>query len=69
MIGERFGSDSRPVTSAVPAKIAAQPASIDRLTASSSSHQPHNTANAGTRNVTDIALVGPTLAINRKYSR
>ena len=43
------------------------PISIAGVIASPRNNQPNAAANAGIRNVTAAALVGPVRAINRKY--
>ena len=53
-------------TAAVPATINAVPASIGSVIVSSRNSRPHSMPNAGIRNVTVIARVGPTSAISRK---
>ena len=58
---------SRPVASAVPPRMTAQPTSIVRVTVSPRNSPPHSIAKAGIRKVTVIAVAGPTRAISRKY--
>ena len=53
-------------TAAVPATISAVPASIGSVIVSSRNSHPHSMPNAGIRNVTVIARVGPTSPISRK---